>query len=196
MRKTDNTAHQGSKTNAKWEQFQADHEKESLNLTPIDLIENKRHLIIALPASILPLLTGISLYSDLEVLEALPAIICLMSPLMLICALMAMVKLGSEFSNPFVIGTLLSLPISTWEYFNQAKNGCLSFGFPGSEGCPPDPPGYHLPRVAIFCFQTLILFYAYLALVEQRNWRRMYGLLYAAYFSFFVYLLAYVTGIW
>ena len=196
MRKTDNTAHQGSKTNAKWEQFQADHEKESLNLTPIDLIENKRHLIIALPASILPLLTGISLYSDLEVLEALPAIICLMSPLMLICALMAMVKLGSEFSNPFVIGTVLSLPISTWEYFNQAKNGCLSFGFPGSEGCPPDPPGYHLPRVAIFCFQTLILFYAYLALVEQRNWRRMYGLLYAAYFSFFVYLLAYVTGIW
>ena len=189
-------AHQGSKTNAKWEQFQADHEKESLNLTPIDLIENKRHLIIALPASILPLLTGISLYSDLEVLEALPSIICLMSPLMLICALMAMVKLGSEFSNPFVIGTVLSLPISTWEYFNQAKNGCLSFGFPGSEGCPPDPPGYHLPRVAILCFQTLILFYAYLALVEQRNWRRMYGLLYAAYFSFFVYLLAYVTGIW
>ena len=196
MRETDNTAHKGSKTNAKWEQFQADHEKESLNLTPIDLIENKRHLIIALPASILPLLTGIALYSDLEVLEALPAIICLMSPLMLICALMAMVKLGSEFSNPFVIGTLLSLPISTWEYFNQAKNGCLSFGFPGSEGCPPDPPGYHLPRVAIFCFQTLILFYAYLALVEQRNWRRMYGLLYAAYFSFFVYLLAYATGIW
>ncbi|MFL2949786.1 MAG: hypothetical protein ACJZ40_05325 [Candidatus Poseidoniaceae archaeon] len=196
MRETDNTAHQGSKTNAKWEQFQADHEKESLNLTPIDLIENKRHLIIALPASILPLLTGIALYYDLEVLEALPAIICLMSPLMLICALMAMVKLGSEFSNPFVIGTVLSLPISTWEYFNQAKNGCLSFGFPGSEGCPPDPPGYHLPRVAIFCFQTLILFYAYLALVEQRNWRRMYGLLYAAYFSFFVYLLAYVTGIW
>ena len=193
---TDNTAHQGSKTNAKWEQFQADHEKESLNLTPIDLIENKRHLIIALPASILPLLTGIALYYDLEVLEALPAIICLMSPLVLICALMAMVKLGSEFSNPFVIGTVLSLPISTWEYFNQAKNGCLSFGFPGSEGCPPDPPGYHLPRVAIFCFQTLILFYAYLALVEQRNWRRMYGLLYAAYFSFFVYLLAYVTGIW
>ena len=196
MRETDNTAHQGSKTNAKWEQFQADHEKESLNLTPIDLIENKRHLIIALPASILPLLTGIALYSDLEVLEALPVIVCLMSPLMLICALMAMVKLGSEFSNPFVIGTVLSLPISTWEYFNQAKNGCLSFGFPGSEGCPPDPPGYHLPRVAIFCFQTLILFYAYLALVEQRNWRRMYGLLYAAYFSFFVYLLAYVTGIW
>ena len=196
MRETDNTAHQGSKTNAKWEQFQADHEKESLNLTPIDLIENKRHLIIALPASILPLLTGIALYYDLEVLEALPAIICLMSPLMLICAVMAMVKLGSEFSNPFVIGTVLSLPISTWEYFNQAKNGCLSFGFPGSEGCPPDPPGYHLPRVAIFCFQTLILFYAYLALVEQRNWRRMYGLLYAAYFSFFVYLLAYVTGIW
>lgn len=196
MRETDNTAHQGSKTNAKWEQFQADHEKESLNLTPIDLIENKRHLIIALPASILPLLTGIALYYDLEVLEALPAIICLMSPLMLICALMAMVKLGSEFSNPFVIGTVLSLPISTWEYFNQAKNGCLSFGFPGSEGCPPDPPGYHLPRVAILCFQTLILFYAYLALVEQRNWRRMYGLLYAAYFSFFVYLLAYVTGIW
>ena len=196
MRETDNRAHQGSKTNAKWEQFQADHEKESLNLTPIDLIENKRHLIIALPASILPLLTGIALYYDLEVLEALPAIICLMSPLMLICALMAMVKLGSEFSNPFVIGTVLSLPISTWEYFNQAKNGCLSFGFPGSEGCPPDPPGYHLPRVAIFCFQTLILFYAYLALVEQRNWRRMYGLLYAAYFSFFVYLLAYVTGIW
>ena len=196
MRETDNTAHQGSKTNAKWEQFQADHEKESLNLTPIDLIENKRHLIIALPASILPLLTGIALYYDLEVLEALPAIICLMSPLVLICALMAMVKLGSEFSKSFVIGTLLSLPISTWEYFNQAKNGCLSFGFPGSEGCPPDPPGYHLPRVAIFCFQTLILFYAYLALVEQRNWRRMYGLLYAAYFSFFVYLLAYVTGIW
>ena len=196
MRETDNTAHQGSKTNAKWEQFQADHEKESLNLTPIDLIENKRHLIIALPASILPLLTGIALYYDLEVLEALPVIVCLMSPLMLICALMAMVKLGSEFSNPFVIGTVLSLPISTWEYFNQAKNGCLSFGFPGSEGCPPDPPGYHLPRVAIFCFQTLILFYAYLALVEQRNWRRMYGLLYAAYFSFFVYLLAYVTGIW
>ena len=196
MRETDNTAHQGSKTNAKWEQFQADHEKESLNMTPLDLIENKRHLIIALPASILPLLTGIALYSDLEVLEAVPAIICLMSPLMLICALMAMVKLGSEFSKSFVIGTLLSLPISTWEYFNQAKNGCLSFGFPGSEGCPPDPPGYHLPRVAILCFQTLILFYAYLALVEQRNWRRMYGLLYAAYFSFFVYLLAYVTGIW
>lgn len=196
MRETDNTAHQGSKTNAKWEQFQADHEKESLNMTPIDLIENKRHLIIALPASILPLLTGIALYSDLEVLEAVPAIICLMSPLMLICALMAMVKLGSEFSKSFVIGTLLSLPISTWEYFNQAKNGCLSFGFPGSEGCPPDPPGYHLPRVAILCFQTLILFFAYLALVEQRNWRRMYGLLYAAYFSFFVYLLAYVTGIW
>jgi len=196
MRKTDNGAHNGSKTNAKWEQFQADHEKDSLNLTPIELIENKRHLIIALPASILPLLTGIALYSDLEVLEALPVIVCLMSPLMLIGALIAMVKLGSEFSNSFVIGTFVSLPISIWEYFNQAKNGCLSFGFPGSEGCPPDPPGYHLPRVAILCFQTLILFYAYFALVDQRNWRRMYGLLYAAYFSFFVYLLAYVTGLW
>jgi hypothetical protein len=196
MRKTDNGAHNDSKTNAKWKQFQADEEKDSLNLTPIELIENKRHLIIALPASILPLLTGIALYSDLEVLEALPVIVCLMSPLMLIGALMAMVKLGSEFSNSFVIGTHLSLPISIWEYFNQAKNGCLSFGFPGSEGCPPDPPGYHLPRVAILCFQTLILFYAYLALVDQRNWRRMYGLLYAAYFSFFVYLLAYVTGLW
>ena len=129
-------------------------------------------------------------------LEALPVIVCLVSPLMLIGALTAMVKLGSEFSNSFVIGTFLSLPISIWEYFNQAKNGCLSFGFPGSEGCPPDPPGYHLPRVAILCFQTLILFYAYFALVDQRNWRRMYGLLYAAYFSFFVYLLAYVTGLW
>ena len=196
MRKTDNGANNGSKTNAKWEQFQADDEKDSLNLTPIELIENKRHLIIALPASILPLLTGIALYSDLEVLEALPVIVCLMSPLMLIGALTAMVKLGSEFSNSFVIGTFLSLPISIWEYFNQAKNGCLSFGFPGSEGCPQDPPGYHLPRVAILCFQTLILFYAYFALVDQRNWRRMYGLLYAAYFSFFVYLLAYVTGLW
>lgn len=196
MRKTENAAKNSSKTNAKWEQFQADDEKDSLNLTPIELIENKRHLILALPASILPLLTGIALYSDLEVLEALPVIVCLMSPLMLIGALMAMVKLGSEFSNSFVIGTFVSLPISIWEYFNQVKNGCLSFGFPGSEGCPPDPPGYHLPRVAILCFQTLILFYAYLALVDQRNWRRMYGLLYAAYFSFFVYLLAYVTGLW
>lgn len=196
MRKTGNAANNDSKTNAKWKQFQADQEKDSLNLTPIELIENKRHLILVLPASILPLLTGIALYSNLEVLEALPVIICFMSPLMLIGALMAMVKLGSEFSNSFVIGTLLSLPISIWEYFNQVKNGCLSFGFPGSEGCPASPSGYHLPRVAILCFQTLILFYAYLALVDQRNWRRMYGLLYAAYFSFFVYLLAYVTGLW
>lgn len=61
---------------------------------------------------------------------------------------------------------------------------------------PPDPLGYHLPRVAILCFQTLILFYAYLALVDQRNWRRMYGLLYPAYFSFFVDLLAYASGLW
>ena len=50
-----------------------------------------------------------------------------------------------KYRSPFLIGFAIPLaiiiPISIMSYYNEVENGCISFGFPGSSGCPPDSPG-------------------------------------------------------
>lgn len=164
-------------------------------LLPFHAIENKRYLYLALPASTVTLLCIFTLGINSEVFEALPVVLFLMIPFMVISAIRGMVKLGGEFYNPLVATVACSLPLSLWENINQRNNGCLSFGFPGESGCPPEPPGYELPRTVMIVFQMAVMVLAVGAL-QNKNWKGMYAFMYASYLSFMIYIYAYISGLW
>ena len=164
-----------------------------------DRIEDKRYLILSGTSSFLAVATIFLLLvqedSNDDFYAPLLSIFMLISPFLFISAIVAIVKLGREFYNPLFICSFSSLPITLWEYINQSRNGCISFGFPGSSGCPPDPPGYDAPRATFFIFQIILLMFANNELVKK-NWKGMYGILYALSFSSFVYFIAYFVGLW
>jgi len=166
----------------------------------LDRIEDKRYLIFGGPSSFLAVATLFLLLvqkdSNDDIYAPLLSIFMLIVPFLFISAIVAIVKLGREFYNPFFLCSFSSLPISFWEYINQSRNGCLSFGFPGSSGCPPTPPGYDTPRAIFFLFQIILLLFAYREIVEKRGWKGMYGILYALSLSTFVYFIAYFVGLW
>ena len=149
-------------------------------LLPFHAIENKRYLYLALPASTVTLLCMFTLGINSEVFEALPVVLVLLIPFMVISAIRGMIKLGGEFYNPLVATVACSLPLSLWENINQRNNGCLSFGFPGESGCPPEPPGYELPRTVMIVFQMAVMVLATGAL-QNKNWKGMYAFMYASY---------------
>ena len=164
-------------------------------LLPFHAIENKRYLYLALPASTVTLLCIFTIGINSEVFEALPFVLFLLIPFMVISAIRGMIKLGGEFYNPLVAAVACSLPISLWENINQRNNGCLSFGFPGESGCPPEPPGYELPRSVMIVFQMAVMVLAAGAL-QNKNWKGMYAFMYASYISFMIYMYAYISGLW
>lgn len=153
----------------------------------LDHIEDKRYLILSGTSSFLAVVSVVAL-------PVVP-IFMLIFLFLFISAIVAIIKLGREFYNPFFLCFFSSLPFSFWEYVNQSRNGCISFGFPGSSGCPPDPPGYDAPRVIFLVFQIFLLMFAKRKL-EKKNWKGMYGVLYALSFSTFVYSIAYLVGLW
>ena len=162
-------------------------------------IEHKRYLILSGISSFLAVSTIFLLLvqgeSNDDIYAPLFSIFLLLSPFLLISAIVAIVKFGREFYISFFLCSFSSLPITLWEYINQSRNGCLSFGFPGSSGCPPDPPGYDTPRAIFFIFQIILLMFANSELVKE-NWKRMYGILHALSFSSLVYFIAYFVGLW
>ena len=162
-------------------------------------IENKRYLIISGSSSFFAVATLLVLLVQGESNDAIYAplfsLFMLFFPFVLISAIVAIIKFGREFYNSFFLCSVSSLPITLWEYINQSRNGCLSFGFPGSDGCPPDPPGYDAPRAIFFVFQILLLVFANSELVKN-NWKGMCGILYALSFSTFIYFIAYFVGLW
>ena len=162
-------------------------------------IEHKRYLILSGISSFLAVSTLFLLLvqgeSNDDIYAPLFSIFMLSSPFLLISAIVAIAKFGREFYIPFFLCSFSSLPITLWEYINQSRNGCLSFGFPGSSGCPPDPPGYDAPRAIFFIFQIILLMFAYGRLMKE-DWKGLCGVLYAISFSSFVYFIAYFVGLW
>ena len=163
-------------------------------LLPFHAIENMRYLYLALPANIVTLLCIFPLGINSEVFEALPVVLFFLIPIMVISAIRGIIKLGGEFYNPLVATVACSLPLSLWENINQRNNGCLSFGFPGESGCPPEPPGYELPRTVMIVFQMAVMVLAAGAL-QSKNWKGMYAFMYASYLSFMIYMYAYISGL-
>ena len=165
----------------------------------LDSIEDKRYLILSGTSSFFAVATIFFLLgqgdSNDDIYAPLFSLFMVISPFLFISAFVAIFKLGREFYKPFFLCSFGSLPVSFWEYINQSRNGCLSFGFPGSSGCPPDPPGYDAPRAIFFLFQITLLLLANRELVKK-NWKGMYGVLYALSFSSFVYFIAYFVGLW
>ena len=165
----------------------------------LDSIEDKRYLILSGTSSFFAVATIFFLLlqgaSNDDIHAPLFSLFMVISPFLFISAFVAIFKLGREFYKPFSLCSFGSLPVSFWEYINQSRNGCLSFGFPGSSGCPPDPPGYDAPRAIFFLFQITLLLLANRELVKK-NWKGMYGVLYALSFSSFVYFIAYFVGLW
>jgi len=153
----------------------------------LDHVEDKRYLILSGTSSFLAIV-------GITAPHAVPLFL-LLSPFLFISAIVAIAKFGRDFFNPFFLCTFISLPFSFWEYVNQSRNGCLSFGFPGSSGCPPAPPGYDAPRIIFLIFQIFLMMFAYNELVKK-NWKGMYGIVYAMSFSAFVYFIAYFVGLW
>ena len=153
----------------------------------LDHVEDKRYLILSVTSSSLAVVSVVAL-------PVVP-IFMLIFLFLFISAIVAIIKLGREFYNHFFLCSFSSLPITLSEYFNQSRNGCLSFGFPGSSGCPPAPPGYDAPRVIFLIFQIFLMMFAYNELVKK-NWKGMYGIVYAMSFSAFVYFIAYFVGLW
>ena len=165
----------------------------------LNSIEDKRYLILSGISSFLAVATLFLLLvqgdSNDDIYAPIFSLFMLLSPFLFISAIVAIVKLGREFYNRFFLCSFSSLPITLWEYINQSRNGCLSFGFPGSSGCPPDPPGYDAPRAIFFIFQIILLMLANNELMKK-NWKGMFGILYALSFSSFVYFIAYFVGLW
>ena len=174
---------------------EGEHAYTSEPLLPFHAIENKRYLYLALPASTVTLLCIFTLGINSEVFEALPVVLFLLIPFMVISAIRGMIKLGGEFYKPLLVAVACSLPISLWENFNQRNNGCLSFGFPGESGCGPEPPGYELPRMVMIVFQMFVMVLAAGAF-SSKNWKTMYAFMYASYISFMIYMYAYISGLW
>ena len=170
------------------------------NPSLLDRIEDKRNLILSGTSSFLAVTSLFFLLveenSNDDIYVPFLSFFMLISPILFISAIVAIVKFGREFYNPFFLCSFSSLPISFWEYINQSRNGCISFGFPGESGCPPDPPGYDAPRALFFVFLILLLIFANNELVKKNNWKGMYGILYALSFSTFGYFIAYSAGIW
>ena len=86
--------------------------------------------------------------------------------------------MAMKYRGPFLVGFSIPLaiiiPISIMSYYNEVENGCIFFGFPGESRCPPDPPGYGVPRGLFFMSNFGFLIYA--SLQYERNPVRTLGI--------------------
>ena len=103
-----------------------------------------------------------------------------------------------KYRGPFLVGFAIPLaiiiPISIMSYYNEVENGCISFGFPGSSGCPPDPPGYRAPTT-LFCLSNFG-FLIYGSFQYGTNPIRTLGMAYGAIAGIAIFLFATISGLW
>ena len=106
--------------------------------------------------------------------------------------------MAMKYRGPFLVGFSIPLaiivPISIFSYYNVVENGCISFGFPGSSGCPPDPPGYGVPRSLFFMSNIGLLIYA--SMQHERNPVHTLGMAYGAIAGVVIFVIATISGLW
>ena len=112
-------------------------------------------------------------------------------PIAMISALFAIRALGKRFLNPMIISILIAIPLAIWEYFNELNNGCSTWGW-GT--CPPDPPGYDLPRTIMLIYLIILGVYALSKYDNKEDQARTYGIAYGMGFGYLIYVLAWVYG--
>jgi hypothetical protein len=112
-------------------------------------------------------------------------------PIAMISALFAIRALGKRFLNPMIIPILITIPLAIWEYFNELNNGCSTWGW-GT--CPPDPPGYDLPRTIMLFYLIILGVYALSKYDNEEDQARTYGIAYGMGFGYLIYVLAWVNG--
>ena len=105
-----------------------------------------------------------------------------------------LMKYRSPFLIGFVIPLAIIIPISIMSYYNEVENGCISFGFPGSSGCPPDPPGYRTPTTLFFLSNFGLLIYG--SFQYGTNPVRTLGMAYGAFAGVVIFFLATISGLW
>ena len=113
-------------------------------------------------------------------------------PIAMISALFAIRALGKRFLNPMMISILIAIPLAIWEYFNELNNGCSTWGW-GT--CPPDPPGYDLPRTIMLIYLIILGVYALSKYGNKEDQPRTYGIAYGMGFGYLIYVLAWVNGV-
>tara|TARA_Y100001970_G_scaffold12536_1_gene14365 strand:+ start:53743 stop:54420 length:678 start_codon:yes stop_codon:yes gene_type:complete len=118
---------------------------------------------------------------------------CALPMFYLISVINAIVKLGWPFFIGFMIPIIVIFPLSILSYLNEIENGCLSFGFPGSSGCPPDPPGYNGPRNLFFLFSTLIGLFACINYAWKKE--QSIGIFYGFFISTLMFMFATIYGL-
>ena len=103
-----------------------------------------------------------------------------------------------KYRGPFLVGFAIPLaiiiPISIMSYYNEVENGCIFFGFPGESRCPPDPPGYGVPR-GLFCMSNFG-FLIYAGLQYERNPVRTLGMAYGTIAGVLIFFIATISGLW
>ncbi len=112
-------------------------------------------------------------------------------PIAMISALFAIRALGKRFLNPMIISILIAIPLAIWEYFNELNNGCSDWGW-GT--CPPDPPGYDLPRTIMLIYLIILGVYALSKYDNKEDQARTYGIAYGMGFGYLIYVLAWFYG--
>ena len=110
----------------------------------------------------------------------------------------SMVFLSLKYRKQFLIGLsiplVIMIPLSIMSYYNEIENGCISFGFPGSSGCPPDPPGYGVPRGLFFLGNFGLLIFA--GLQNETNPIRTLGIVYGMILSAGIFIIVTLAGLW
>ena len=103
-----------------------------------------------------------------------------------------------KYRGPFLVGFAIPLaiiiPISIFSYYNEVENGCISFGFPGSSGCGPSPPGYGVPRSLFFMSNFGLLIYANMQ--HKRNPVHTLGMAYGMITGAVIFAIATFVGLW
>ena len=113
-------------------------------------------------------------------------------PIAMFSALFAIRALGKRFLNPMIISILIAIPLAIWEYINELNNGCSTWGW---GPCPPDPPGYDLPRTIMLIYLIILGVYALSKYDNKEDQARTYGIAYGMGFGYLIYVLAWVNGV-
>lgn len=146
----------------------------------MDSVEHKRYLILSGTSSFLAVATLFFLLvqgnSNDDIHAPLLSIFMLTFPILFISTIVAIVKFGQKFYNHFFLCFFGSLPITIGPFF--------LFSITHTQY-----------KLIFFLFQIILLLFANRELVKK-NWKGMYGILYALSFSSFVYFIAYIVVLW
>ena len=171
--------------------------EQHLQLSEPSMVETKQerfshYKIVSLWMTIVPVI-GLVLWLVDSTGDAMGFVLsCFMIsiPIAVISTIFAIRAMGKRFSNPMIITILIAIPLAIWEFFNELNNGCSTWGW-GT--CPPDPPGYDLPRTVMLFYLIIMGVYA-LSTVDEEDQARTYGIAYGMGFGYLIYVLAWVNG--